>query len=223
MDSYRSGDLRQVFRSRRLSSSPTRTLSESGEVLSAARRGRPLREGRRYRPLPAGRGRPDCDRAVGNVQPGRSRLRDVPRRSTLLRPGATAASTAFELLAAGSGGALAAPVVDVVELVESAVALPDVGYHRRARFDVIRHEAVQRRRRCIGERRDPAPVHPLRHPNLDCNAGQGLLARRPAAAQARLLTADVSIDPLPPSRPAAPARGVSGPARSRCGMVHAVW
>ena len=65
------------------------------------------------------------------------------------------------LLSAGSSRPLAAPVVDVAELLQSAIALPAVGYDRRARFDVIRYEPVQRGPRCIRDRCDPTPAHPL--------------------------------------------------------------
>ena len=95
------------------------------------------------------------------------------------------------ILPTESGGSLAAPDVRVAELFQSAVSLPAVGHNCRARFNVIGHEPVQRRRRSVGERRDPAPAHTFRFPNLDSYTGQDLFARSPAAAQARLHTADV--------------------------------
>ena len=97
------------------------------------------------------------------------------------------------LLSAGSSRPLAAPVVDVAELLQSAIALPAVGYDRRARFDVIRYEPVQRGPRCIRDRCDPTPAHPFRLPDFDRYAGQYLLTLGPAAAQPWLLTADVSL------------------------------
>ena len=48
------------------------------------------------------------------------------------------------ILSTGAGGALAAPVVDVAELVQPVVALPCVGDDPGARLDVICDEGVQR-------------------------------------------------------------------------------
>jgi hypothetical protein len=47
------------------------------------------------------------------------------------------------VLAAGTGGKLAAWVVDVAELVDTAVARPPVGNDVRAGLDVVGEEAAQ--------------------------------------------------------------------------------
>ena len=70
------------------------------------------------------------------------------------------------ILPAGLGGALAAPVVDVAELAQAAVALPGVSDHRRARLNVIGDKGVLRLGGGIGQRRYPAPAH-VSNINLD--------------------------------------------------------
>src|SRR6266511_5924189 len=97
------------------------------------------------------------------------------------------------ILAAGTGRPLAAPVVDVAEPLQPAVARPPVGDDHRARLYVIGDEGVQRGTRGVGERRHPAPAEPLRLPDLHGDAGQDLLPPGPAAPQSRLLTADVGL------------------------------
>lgn len=97
------------------------------------------------------------------------------------------------VFAAGPGGALAAPVVDVAELVNAAVALPGIGDHGRARLHMVGDEGVQRQGGRVRHRRHPTPAQPLRLPDLDSDAGQHLLASGPAAPQPGLLTAEEGL------------------------------
>ena len=50
--------------------------------------------------------------------------------------------TKERLLAAGPSGSLAAPVVDVAELLQPVVALPAVSNDRCARLDMVCHKGV---------------------------------------------------------------------------------
>jgi len=97
------------------------------------------------------------------------------------------------VLSAGAGGPLAAPVVDVAERVQPAVALPGIGDYRGSRLDVVGDEGMRRVRGRIGQRRHPAPADPLRLADLDSDAGQDLLAPGAPAAQPRLLPADIGL------------------------------
>ena len=129
------------------------------------------------------------------------------------------------VLPAVLGGALAAPVVDVAEPLQPAVALPAVGDDSRARFDVIGDEQVQRGSRCVGERCHSTPAEPCRLPDLHRDAGQDLLAPGPAAAQPRLLTADVGLIHLHHPRQPVPPRAHQHRPQSMqdrpCGLVGA--
>ena len=52
---------------------------------------------------------------------------------------------------------------------------------------------MQRGRGGVGERRHTAPAHPFRLPDLDCYAGQDLLALSSATGQVRLHTTDAGL------------------------------
>ena len=76
---------------------------------------------------------------------------------------------------AKSGSPLTARKVNVAEFFESAVTLPTVSDHLRARFDEVCHEGVQRCRRCIGQRPHPATAEPFRFQDFYGDAGQDFL------------------------------------------------
>ena len=86
------------------------------------------------------------------------------------------------ILAAGAGGALAAPLVAVAEPVQSVVAQPRVRHDVGSGLDVVGNEGVQGPGRPICHGRNPAPAEPARLANLDRDGGEHLLAPGPAAA-----------------------------------------
>lgn len=97
------------------------------------------------------------------------------------------------LFACGPSGALAARFVTIAELVQTPVPLPAVRDDRRARFDVIRDEGMERGRRCVRQRCHSAPAVPLRFLDLHRDTGQYLLALRTAAGQSCLVATDVGF------------------------------
>ena len=110
------------------------------------------------------------------------------------------------VLTAGAGRALAAPLVDIAEPGQPVIAHPGVGDDRRARLNMAGDERVQRGRRPVRQQRHPAPADPLRPFDLHRDAGQDLLAPGPAAAQPRLLPADIGLVHLHPPGQPVPAR-----------------
>jgi hypothetical protein len=91
---------------------------------------------------------------------------------------------------------LAAPGVNVAQLVEPPVALPGVGNDRGAGLVMIGDEGVERSGGRIGKGHRLAPANPFRLSNLHRNAGEDLLAPGRPAAQPRLLTTNVRLIPL---------------------------
>ena len=82
------------------------------------------------------------------------------------------------VLAAGAGGAPAAPVVAIAQRL------------RRAGSDVGGDELVQRGRRPIRDRRHPGPAQPTTGTGLDRDHGEDLLAAGPATGQAGFQATD---------------------------------
>jgi len=94
------------------------------------------------------------------------------------------------IFAAGAGGPLAAPLVDIAFSGQAVIAHPGVGDHGAARLDGAGDKRVQRLGRGIGQHLHPAPPDPLGRAHLDRDAGEHLLAPGPPAAQPRLVPAD---------------------------------
>ena len=117
---------------------------------------------------------------------------------------------------------LAAPIVDVAKRVQAAVALPGVSDDRRARFDVVGDEGVQRPGRCVGQGRHPAPTQPPRPADLHGDAGQDLLALGSPAPQPGscppMKVSSTSTVPVSCSR-----SGRTRTERKRCSIAQAVW
>ncbi len=109
------------------------------------------------------------------------------------------------ILAGSARRALAPLIMRVAEISEPVVALPGVGDHFRAPFDVIGHERVERSGP-IGENCHPAPAEPLGFFDLDGQSNQGFLRFRPSATEPRLLATDVGLVNLNGSREQVPAR-----------------
>src|SRR3974390_3894895 len=97
------------------------------------------------------------------------------------------------VVAAGAGGPLAAPLVDIAEPGQPVVAHPRGGDDRHAGPDGPGDERVQRGGGPVGQHRHPAPADPSRLPDLYRDAGEHLLARGPAAAQPWLVPPDVAL------------------------------
>ena len=74
------------------------------------------------------------------------------------------------VLSAGASGPLAARLIGVAELVDTAVAGPAVGDHSRARLDVLGDEGVQRGGRPIGQDGYPGSPEPARFLNPDLSS-----------------------------------------------------
>ena len=120
---------------------------------------------------------------VGGQQPSRGRRRHA------VDPGQWLA----DVLAQRLGGALAAPVVRMADLVDAQVAGPSVGDHRGPWREVAGDERVQRRGGAIRDDAHPTPPETLGRLDLHGNNDQRLLALGPAAGQPGLLTADVGL------------------------------
>ena len=83
----------------------------------------------------------------------------------------------------GRGGPLAAPLMGVAEPGQPVVAHPGIGDDLRARLDVVGDEGMQRGGGPVSQQRHAAPADPFRLGDLHRDAGQDLLALRPAAPQ----------------------------------------
>ena len=95
------------------------------------------------------------------------------------------------IFAARAGCPLVTTVMDVAFRLQSSVAWPRIGDHRCSRLDVRRHEAQQRLCRAIRLGRHAAAAKSLRLQNLDCDAGQDLLAVGAPSRQPGFEPADV--------------------------------
>ena len=91
------------------------------------------------------------------------------------------------------GGALAAPIMRVADLVDAQVTGPSVGDHRGPWGDVVGDERVQRAGGAIRDDAHPAPSETLGRLDFHSNGDQRLLALGPAAGQPGLLTADIGL------------------------------
>src|SRR5205823_3830627 len=108
------------------------------------------------------------------------------------------------IVAVSPGGALAASIAGVAELVDAAVTLPGVGDDGGARLDVGGDERVQGHGRGVGENRHPAAAEALRLLDFDSYADQGFLSLGSPAPESwlvatdeRLVDLDRASEPLP--------------------------
>jgi hypothetical protein len=144
----------------------------------------------------------DLDRAlVGAQQPPFDQRGDPVHRGQQLAG----------IVPAGAGGALAAPVVEVAQLLQPAVALPGVGDDPRARLDVYRSRkrATRRPRRQTAARSGTGRAPSAREPRRQCRSGPS--CRGPAHRAARLPRRRCRSHPPPPSRPVSLSRGAPAP------------
>ena len=108
--------------------------------------------------------------------------------------------------AGGAGGLLVDRLVGISVAGDRRVGAPAVGDHRAAGLDILADELGERDRGGISQRGHPAPAGPPWRRDLNGDAGEHLLAVLPAAAQPRLLPADVGLIHLDHPGQPVPAR-----------------
>lgn len=120
------------------------------------------------------------------------------------------------------GAALAAPIVEVLGVLDAQVTGRPVGDHRGPRSDGIGDEPVQGLRGSDGDNAHSAPAVPLRRCYFLRDRNQGPLTLGAPAGEVGLLTADVGLSTL--TVPASSSRpGRTRTERNRCSIAHVVW